>query len=114
MNRKYTGQAPLGEYVKIRKETPKEGFSLVPFSVTKGEFTMELSTHFLASRPAHQTAGTIAHELLHSLGHDHKNGYYDNNFITAFGDTLGNDGKYFRRQKSAGLSLHGEDWPLPK
>ncbi len=42
------------------------------------------------------TAGTIAHEMLHQMGHSHPRGYNDNNFITAFGDSIEHQ-RYHRR-----------------
>lgn len=114
LDKDYTGQAPRGEFVKVTEKTPKDGFSLVPFTDVTGEFEMEISLPFLNKLPAHQTAGTIAHEMLHNMGHDHPKGYTDQNFVTIFGDTLGLDGKFVAREEKKAFSLAGEEWPLPK
>jgi hypothetical protein len=85
-----------------------------PFQI-QGNFKIWLSIDRLRSESADQMAGVIAHEMLHNLGHDHPNGYYDDNFTTVFGDTLANNGQYRRRLKSRpGFGLRGGGSSLPE
>jgi hypothetical protein len=116
------GFASIGDHVSITRNLKvdfggpllPENDPFHPYSI-RGNFKIWLSIDRLRNESADQMAGVIAHEMLHNLGYAHPDGYYDDNFITVFGDVLATNGKYHRRiQTKGGLGLHGGEARLPE
>lgn len=81
----WTGRAPVGT---VMAEYASVGSAPARF-FTRGTFTVTLNTALLGANTSYGRdpaywAGTICHEMLHNLGHDHPVGVYDGIFIRVY------------------------------
>jgi hypothetical protein len=82
----------------------------------KGSFKITLNNHFVAAggrySEANDWAGTIAHEMLHNLGHRHPDSNdpnYSKYQINVLDEVVQNDGEGYKGSRPTLLSLHSED-----
>ncbi|MDJ0734292.1 MAG: hypothetical protein QNJ47_09495 [Nostocaceae cyanobacterium] len=65
---------------------------------------------------AEDLAGTIFHEMLHQMGHEHPNSgdyntdYLQGHFVVVAGDCIASNGSETRTSRSLGLASSGRRW----
>jgi hypothetical protein len=82
----------------------------------KGSFKITLNNYFVAAggrySEANDWAGTIAHEMLHNLGHSHpasNDPNYSKYQINVLDEVVQNGGESYKGSRPTLLSLHNED-----
>lgn len=95
----FTGRAPEARVVTEYRYGRNR--AIVPYLA--GKFSVTLNTYFLGSstywvgRDPDYWAGTITHEMMHNLGHDHPEGKYDGVFIRTYEEAVWDNGELWRR-----------------